>query len=66
LTLHFDKLSILSVPKEPVLFYLAFKDGTWRRRTGQSIFYLEGEPLWGLLKKVATEGRPYELINQFS
>jgi hypothetical protein len=29
LTLHFDKLSVLSVPKEPALFCLALKDGTF-------------------------------------
>jgi hypothetical protein len=36
LTLHFDKLSVLSVPKEAALFYPALKDGAWRRRTGQA------------------------------
>jgi hypothetical protein len=35
LTLHFDKLSVLSMPKEAALLNPAFKGGAWRRRMGQ-------------------------------
>ena len=35
LTLHFDKLSVLSMPKEAALFYPTFKDRVWRCRMGQ-------------------------------
>ena len=35
MTLHFDKLSVLSMPKEAALFYPTFKDRVWRRRMGQ-------------------------------
>ena len=35
LTLHFDRLSVLSLPKEATLLYPAFKGGAWRRRMGQ-------------------------------
>jgi len=38
LTLHFDKLSVLSLPKEAALPYPAFKGGDWRRRMGQLLF----------------------------
>jgi len=35
LTLHFDRLSVLSLPKEAALLHPAFKGGVWRRRRGQ-------------------------------
>jgi hypothetical protein len=35
LTLHFDKLSVLSLPKEAALLHPAFKGGARRRRMGQ-------------------------------
>ena len=37
LTLHFDKLNVLSLPKEAALLYPSFKGGVWRRRMGQVI-----------------------------
>ncbi len=35
LTLHFDRLSVLSLPKEAAPLHPAFKGGAWRRRMGQ-------------------------------
>jgi len=37
LTLHFDRLSVLSLPKEAALSHPFFKNEAWRSRMGQVV-----------------------------